>query len=67
MLQVDLSPPFHVDIIYLCYDGYMKNKKKPSKQVRVSLITYELLRRMAFKAHKPMTEIIDQWALSKKV
>jgi hypothetical protein len=40
---------------------------KKTKVVRVSLRTYEMLRRIAFKAHKPMTAIIDEWAQSKKV
>jgi hypothetical protein len=43
------------------------NKNRVTKSVRISLRTYELLRRIAFKAHKPMTDIIDEWAKSQKV
>jgi hypothetical protein len=45
----------------------MKKKTKITKSIRVSLRTYELLRRIAFKAHKPMTAIIDEWANANKV
>jgi hypothetical protein len=44
----------------------MTNKRKPTKSVRISLRTYELLRRIAFKAHKPMSAIIDEWAAKQK-
>ena len=40
--------------------------KKKTRQVRISLRAYELLRRWAFKAHKPMVEIIDELVLAKK-
>lgn len=33
---------------------------KESKLVRISLRDYELLRRLAFKAHKPMILILEE-------
>jgi hypothetical protein len=36
-----------------------KKKKKITKQVRISLQHWEQLRRVAFRAHKPMTEILE--------
>ncbi len=46
------------------YHENMKNKK-PTKNVRISLRSYELLRRIAFKAHKPIVDILDEF-VSKK-
>jgi hypothetical protein len=43
----------------LCYTESMK-KKKQTKQVRISLKHYELIRRVAFRAHKPMTAILEE-------
>lgn len=48
------------------YNGYMKIKKKPTKQVRMSLRAYEFFRRLAFKAHKPMVQIIDEWVVKNR-
>lgn len=33
---------------------------KKSKLVRISLKDYETLRKLAYKAHKPMTEILEE-------
>jgi hypothetical protein len=40
----------------------MAKKKKPkvSRQVRISLSAYEQVRRVAFRRHKPMTEILEE-------
>lgn len=43
-----------------------KKKAAPTKGIRVSLRTWELLRRIAFKAHKPMKVIIEEWAATHK-
>lgn len=43
------------DIVY----HMKKNKPKLSKQVRISLKEYDVLRKMAYKAHKPMTVILE--------
>lgn len=40
----------------------MKNK---SKQVRVSLKAYEQVRRVAFRAHKPMSSILEEIIFTK--
>lgn len=51
---------FTADVVGTCYDMTMK-KKKVTKHIRVSLRAYEILRRMAFKAHKPMVDILDEF------
>lgn len=38
----------------------MKTKSKETVPVRVYLKDYEVLRRLAFRAHKPMTEILEE-------
>jgi hypothetical protein len=35
-------------------------KKKQTKQVRISLKHYEQIRRIAFRAHIPMTAVLEQ-------
>jgi len=37
-----------------------KPKKKVTKQVRVSLKAYEQLRRVAFRKHQTMIELLEQ-------
>lgn len=34
-------------------------KKKETKQVRISLKEYEVIRKLAFKKHKPMTVVLE--------
>jgi hypothetical protein len=36
-----------------------KTKPKNTKQIRVSLKHYEAIRLLAFRAHRPMTEILE--------
>jgi hypothetical protein len=63
----DLSPYPHVDTSPLWYAVGMKTKKKVTRQVRISLSTYELVRRIAFRLHKPIGVVIDEVIASKKV
>jgi hypothetical protein len=35
-------------------------KKKQTKQVRISLKHYEQIGRLAFRAHKPMTAVLEE-------
>ena len=37
-----------------------------TKTIRISLRAWELLRRMAFKSHEPMSKIIEAFIHSKK-
>jgi hypothetical protein len=43
-----------------CFHEDMNKKKKALKSVRISLQAYESLRRVAFRRHVPMTQIIDE-------
>jgi hypothetical protein len=40
--------------------------KKKWKQVRVSVKHYELIRRLAFRKHKPMTAVLQEIIEAKK-
>lgn len=40
----------------------MKKKKPQSKQAKVSLQAWELVRRVAFRQHRPMKEVWDELA-----
>jgi hypothetical protein len=42
-----------------CYDDGMK-AKNATKQVRISLKHYELIRRLAFRLHKPMSAVLEE-------
>lgn len=37
-----------------------KKKKKADRHVRITLEVWEQLRRLAFRAHKPMSEIVEE-------
>lgn len=62
MVQQDLSPSNSVASSTHDTIESMKNK---SKQVRVSLKAYEQVRRVAFRAHKPMSSILEEIIFTK--
>jgi hypothetical protein len=37
----------------------MKKKKRSKKQVRIAIPFYDLIRREAFRAHVPMTRLLE--------
>jgi AmiR/NasT family two-component response regulator len=41
-------------------------KKKKSVQVRLGKEAYDIIRREAFKKHRPMTEILEEMIASQK-
>jgi hypothetical protein len=42
-----------------CYHEVMKKKKRSKKQVRIAIPFYDLIRREAFRAHVPMTRLLE--------
>ena len=50
----------------LRYHEAMRKKKKVTRNVRISLQAWEQIRRIAYRAHKPMSVIVERLVTAKR-